>query len=94
MRVYDEMIDFLAAGTTPADLVAFRASDEVRDRASQLLRREKQDALSPDEAAELRHYLELEHLMRLAKARACVKPSASKQPVALHQWRQDEGASR
>ena len=70
MRVYDEMIDFLAAGTTPAELAAFRASDEVRDRVGELLQREKQDALSPDETAELGHYLELEHLMRLAKARA------------------------
>jgi hypothetical protein len=31
---------------------------------------EKTSALSPDEKSELDHYMQLEHLMRLAKARA------------------------
>ena len=69
-RVYEEIIDFIAAGSTPGDVAGFQPSDEARGRVSDLLRREKADGLSADEAAELGHYLELEHLMRLAKARA------------------------
>jgi hypothetical protein len=35
-----------------------------------LIRREKTAGLSADETEELNHYLHIEHLMRLAKARA------------------------
>jgi hypothetical protein len=35
-----------------------------------LLERQKAGALSDDEKAELAHYLELEHILRSAKARA------------------------
>ena len=70
VRAYDEVIDFLAAGVTPDALVAFRPSDAARARVADLIRREKSEGLSPDETSELDHYLQLEHLMRLAKARA------------------------
>jgi hypothetical protein len=35
-----------------------------------LIRRQKTTSLSPDETAELNQYLQVGHLMRLAKARA------------------------
>ena len=35
-----------------------------------LIHREKTDGLSPEETSELDHYMQIEHLMRLAKARA------------------------
>ncbi|MGB7159411.1 MAG: hypothetical protein WBD40_15190 [Tepidisphaeraceae bacterium] len=67
---YDEIVDFIARGTTPDDVASFRPSDEAQQRATELLQRQKAGTLTPDEAAELSHYLELEHIMRLAKARA------------------------
>ncbi len=69
-RAYEEVIDFLAGGTTPNNLIAFRPSPASRERVEELIRRSKTAELSPDEASELEHYLQLEHLMRLAKARA------------------------
>ena len=69
-RADEEIIDFIAAGTTPAGVAGFEASEAVKDRAAELIAREKADGLSPDEATELDRYLQLEHLMRLAKARA------------------------
>jgi hypothetical protein len=69
-KVYEEMIDFIAAGTSPEGLIAFQPSAEARARALELLDRQKTGTLSADEKAELEHYLQLEHLMRLAKARA------------------------
>jgi hypothetical protein len=69
-RAYEEIIDFIAAGTSPGDVVSFTPSDEARQRVAQLMRLEKQDALLPGDASELAHYMQLEHLMRLAKARA------------------------
>lgn len=69
-RAYEEIIDFIAAGTTPSRVVAFQPSQEVKDRVADLIHREKTAGLSPEESSELNQYLQLEHLMRLAKARA------------------------
>ena len=68
-RVYEEVIDFIAAGS-PAKVVAFRPSEAARARVADLLEREKLGGLSEEETAELDNYLHLEHIMRLAKARA------------------------
>lgn len=69
-RAYEEIIDFIAAGTTPSGIVAFQPSEEAKTRVADLLHREKTTGLSSEETSELNHYLQLEHLMRLAKARA------------------------
>ena len=69
-RAYEEIIDFIVAGTTPSRVIAFQPSEEVKVRVADLLSREKTTGLSPDESSELNQYLQLEHLMRLAKARA------------------------
>lgn len=67
---YTEIIDFLAAGTTPTSLIAFRPSAAAKAQVADLIQREKSSGLTTEERAELEHYLQLEHLMRLAKARA------------------------
>ena len=70
IRAYDEIVNFVATGTTPEKVAAFCASKESKDRVAELLHREKTTGLTPDESSELDHYLQLEHVMRLAKARA------------------------
>jgi hypothetical protein len=70
IRAYEEIVDFIAAGTTPNRVAHFEASLETQERVANLVDREKTIGLSPDETAELDSYLKLEHLMRLAKARA------------------------
>ena len=67
---YEEIINFLAAGITSQSLVEFQVSETVKERVSDLIFREKTDGISPEEKSELDHYLILEHLLRLAKARA------------------------
>jgi hypothetical protein len=69
-RAYEEVVDFIAGGTTPSTVASYRPSSEVRERVSELIYREKADGLSPEETSELDHYMQIEHLMRLAKARA------------------------
>jgi len=69
-RAYEEVIEFIANETNPHRLVAFQPSGETRTRVAHLTAREKTAGLSPDEKAELDHYMHLEHVMRLAKARA------------------------
>ena len=68
--VYFEIVDFIAAGTTPEAVIDFRPSAEAQQRVADLIEREKADTLSPEEKAELDHFLELEHILRMAKARA------------------------
>lgn len=70
LRAYEEVIDFIAGGSTPASVVTFRPSEESRQRVGELIAKEKVGELTAEEASELEHYLQLEHIMRLAKARA------------------------
>ncbi len=67
---YFEIIDFIAAGTTPEAVARFRPSLEAQQRVTDLIEREKDGQLTPDEKAELDHFMELEHILRMAKARA------------------------
>jgi hypothetical protein len=67
---YLEIIDFIAAGTTPEAVAHFRPSPEAQQRVAALIEREKAYRLSPEEKAELDHFMELEHILRMAKARA------------------------
>ncbi len=69
-RAYEEVIDFIAAGTTPSNLASFRPSEEAKERVSFLIEREKSANLSSQEKSELDHYIQLEHIMRLARVRA------------------------
>jgi hypothetical protein len=68
--VYLEIIDFIAAGTTPEAVAEFRPSREAQQRLATLIEREKADGLSPEEKAEVDHFMDLEHILRMAKARA------------------------
>jgi hypothetical protein len=68
--IYLELVDFVAAGSTPEDVIHFRPSAEAQQRVSELIERERESHLTPDEAAELSHFLELEHILRMAKAKA------------------------
>jgi hypothetical protein len=52
--------------------VTFQPSEEAKARVADLIYREKTTGLPPEETTELHHYLQLEHLMRLAKTRARV----------------------
>ena len=67
---YLEIIDFIAAGTTVKTVAEFRPSSEAQLRVAELIEREQQGSLSADEKSELDHFVELEHIMRMAKAKA------------------------
>lgn len=69
-RAYEEIIEFIAAGTSPRDIAEYRPSEAARNRVAELVAREKHSGLTPEENSELQSALHLEHIMRLAKARA------------------------
>jgi len=70
IRAYEEVIEFIAAGTSPSSVISFQPSEAVKERVSDLIYREKSGGISSEEKSEFDHYLQLEHLMSLAKARA------------------------
>lgn len=74
-KAHEEVIDFIAA-SSPRAVADFHPSEEARSRVADLVAREKGDGLSAGETSELEHYLQLEHLMRLAKVRARLHLSA------------------
>jgi hypothetical protein len=69
VKPYEELVQFIAA-LSPQEVVDFKPSEPARQRVWELIERQKTSALPPEDKSELDHYLEIEHLMRLAKARA------------------------
>jgi hypothetical protein len=67
---YLEIIDFIASGTTPQAVVEYRPSPEAQHHIAELIAREKDGTLSAEEKSELDHFMDLEHILRVAKARA------------------------
>ncbi|HEY0461111.1 MAG TPA: hypothetical protein VGC97_18390 [Pyrinomonadaceae bacterium] len=65
-KASEEVANFIAE-TNPAKVLAFRPSEETRQRVSVLIAREKADEISAEEKRELDYYMHLEHLMRMAK---------------------------
>jgi hypothetical protein len=69
-KVYDEIIDFIATGTSPQSVIDFKLSTAAQERLEDLVYRHKIGELTPEEKMELDYFLTLEHIMTLAKARA------------------------
>ena len=69
-KAYEEIVDFIASGPSSREVVEFEPSEEAQERLRELMDRKKDGELTAEERSELDHFLQLEHLMRLAKARA------------------------
>ncbi len=81
MQAYDRDYRFDCEGRiSPKRVSKFKASKAIRERVADLIARSKLDGLTKDETNELQSYLQLEHLMVIAKAkaRARVKRGARK----------------
>ncbi|MBM3727033.1 MAG: hypothetical protein FJW40_16620 [Acidobacteria bacterium] len=72
-QAVDEILDFLAAGTTAESISRFRPSEEAQIRVRDLVGLRAESKATPEEEEELEEYLRLEHLMIMAKARAQVR---------------------
>lgn len=69
-RAYSEIVDFIAAGTTPDAVARFEPSRQTKDYVADLIYKEKTVGLTSEELSELDHFMKIEHLMQLAQARA------------------------
>lgn len=70
IKAYDEIVNFISSGTSPESVVSFQISEVVKERVGELIAREKEDQLSTEESTELDLYIQMEYIMRLAKASA------------------------
>lgn len=69
-KVYDEFIDFIAKGTTSESLTKFQFSESAKEQIEELIDQAKNGDLSPTEKEQLNQLLIVEHIIRLAKAKA------------------------
>jgi hypothetical protein len=68
--VYMELVDFVARGSTAEEVANFRPSPEAQKRVAELLERQRESELTEEETAELDGFVQLEHMLGLAKAKA------------------------
>lgn len=73
--VYDEVASFMAS-MNPEKVIAFKPSKANQNRLDFLLDKQTEKGLSKDELSELEHYLMLNRIIGLAKARALSLVSA------------------
>lgn len=66
---YDEIVDLFAETTVAERILAFHPSPAMQARIEELLERNREGTLSPEDQAELDEVERLEHVMRLIKAR-------------------------
>lgn len=69
-KAYNEAVNLLAQAPTPQTIVAFRFSDEIETRVSELLSRNDNGELSLAEEVDLDRFGRLEEQLQLVKARA------------------------
>lgn len=71
-----KILELLAGLPAPEEVLALRPSPAFQERVSTLLEKNRADGLSPEEQLEWQRIEYLEHLVRLAKAKAALKLKA------------------
>ncbi len=69
-RVYDEMLDFITSAPPPEDIITFMPSESSQQRLEDLQFKLREEGLNQEEQHELSHFLIVEQIMRMAKAKA------------------------
>ena len=72
-----EILEFLANLPAPEEILALRPSQTFEERVHTLLEKNRTTGLSPEEEQEWELYQYLEHLVRMAKARAAARLKGS-----------------
>lgn len=68
-----QVLEFLASLPSPNEILALHPTHELQTRVETLLEKNRSEGLSPAEEQEWEAYQFLEHLVRLAKAKAMLK---------------------
>ncbi len=72
-----EVVAFLARRPAEEEIIAFRPSEQASERAQELLHRNQEGALTPEEEAELDELCEVDRFVSLIKAEVLARRSAA-----------------
>jgi len=72
-----EILEYLASLPAPEEILTLRPSQDFEERVRSLLDKNRTTGLSPEEEQEWELYQYLEHLVRMAKARAAARLKGS-----------------
>lgn len=73
--LFDEILEFLASTPTPEQIIAYRPPEDLQQRLSSLLEKNRLGRLSGSEADELDEFLRMNRFMSRLKLKAKTKVS-------------------
>ena len=71
--VFSEITDFLATNPTPQEIIAYQLSEDLQARAHELLERNGEDQLTPEERDEMYDFVRVDEMMSLLKVKMKLK---------------------
>jgi hypothetical protein len=71
--VFGEITDFLATNPTPEEIIAYRLPDDLQERAHELLDKNGEGELTPEEYNEMMDFARIDNMMTLLKAKMKLK---------------------
>ena len=71
--VFGEITDFLATNPTPEEIVAYRLPDDLQARAHELLDKNGEGELTPEEHEEMIDFARIDQMMSLLKIKMRIK---------------------
>ena len=77
MKPFEEIVQFIADAAGAEKLGAFKPSKAAEERVTELLTKQKLGSLSAKESEELQLFVQLDHVMSLAKAKARTRTRSS-----------------
>ncbi len=71
--IFGEITDFLATNPTPEEIIAYRLPDDLQARAHELLDRNSEDELTPEEHNEMMDFARIDNMLLQLKAKMKLK---------------------
>lgn len=71
--VFSEITDFLATNPTPEAIIAYHLPDDLQARAHELLDKNSEGELTPEEYHEMMDFARIDNMMTLLKAKMKLK---------------------
>ena len=73
LSIFSELADFIVSRPTLEEVIAYRVSPSIQQHLDNLLDKNREEGLTPEEREELDHIIAMSHLMIFAKAKARLK---------------------
>lgn len=76
---YEQVLEFLAHGPTPKEIIDYKLSPEAQARLSELIEANRQRDLTLYEEEELDHFVAMDRMLSLLKVKAYTMQDASEE---------------